>query len=61
MWYNYTALGVNKTLDSVVEMNSLEKYIDKLPANQVLYHGYYSFVKSTRDFLHLPSTLYTLI
>lgn len=45
IWYNYTALGVNKTLDSVIEMNSLEKYIDNLPANQVLYHGYYSFEK----------------
>lgn len=44
-WYNYTALGVNKTLDSVIEMNHLEAYIQNLPANQVLYHGYYSFEK----------------
>lgn len=45
MWYNYTALGINKTLDSVIEMNHLESYIQNLPANQVLYHGYYSFEK----------------
>jgi phage/plasmid-associated DNA primase len=45
LWYNYTALGVNKTLDSVIEMNHLEAYIQNLPANQVLYHGYYSFEK----------------
>jgi hypothetical protein len=44
-WYNYTALGVNKTLDSVIEMGHLESYIQNLPANQVLYHGYYSFEK----------------
>lgn len=45
MWYNYTALGVNKTLDSVIEMNHLEAYIQNLPANTPLYHGYYSFEK----------------
>lgn len=44
-WYNYTALGINKTLDSVIEMNHLEAYIQNLPANTPLYHGYYSFEK----------------
>lgn len=45
IWYNYTALGINKTLDSVIEMNHLESYIQNLPANTPLYHGYYSFEK----------------
>ena len=45
MWYNYTAHGVNKTIDSVIELNHLESYIQNLPANTTLYHGYYSFEK----------------
>lgn len=44
-WYNYTALGLNKTLDSIIEMDHLESYIQNLTANTTLYHGYYSFEK----------------